>query len=286
MPISQKTVIEELERRIEAGGWNRVSAEDAIREDLSGMRLFDEPIFGFGDADDPVFETWKRPEVIHPEVMLPKDWLPGAKTVISYFFPFTEQVRHANAEDMKSTSDEWLHGRIEGQEMIAAAGRELCSILKEAGYEAVCPSLDPRFRILARFASNWSERHAAYICGLGTFGLSKGLITEKGVAGRFGSVITSCAFPVTKRPYQGLTDYCIMCGKCQLNCPAHAIDKTKGCLEGKNHDLCSAYVNANARPPHGPHKKVRYGCGKCQVAVPCSAGIPGRAGRHQIQKIL
>lgn len=175
---------------------------------------------------------------------------------------------------MNTVADEWLHGRIEGQEMISAVGRELCRILEEAGYEAVCPSLDPRFQMLARYASNWSERHAAYICGLGTFGLSKGLITRKGMCGRFGSVITTCALPVTKRPYEGLTDYCIMCGQCQRDCPASAIDKTKGCLNGKDHDLCSSYIKSNTRPPHGPHKKVRYGCGKCQAAVPCSAKIP------------
>lgn len=274
MPVTEKAILLELKQRIESDGWNQVSAEDAIRDDLADMQLYDAPIFGFGDALDPLFEAWKKPEVIHPEVMLPEEWLPGAKTVISYFYPFTGQIRHANAEDMNHTSDEWLHGRIEGQELIAAVGRMLCQILENAGYEAVCPSLDPRFRMLGEYASNWSERHAAYICGLGTFSLSKGLITSKGIAGRFGSVVTTCPFPVTKRPYKGLTDYCIMCGKCQRNCPAHAIDITKGCLNGKNHALCSAYINKNSRPPHGPHKKVRYGCGKCQVAVPCAAGIP------------
>lgn len=279
MPITENEMVKELEQKIKSDSWNKVDPEDAICEDLAGMRLYDEPLWGFGDALDPLFETWKRPEVIHPEAMLPRDWLAEAKTVISYFFPFTEQIRHANAEDMARTSDAWLHGRIEGQEMISAVGRELCHILEKAGYKAVCPSLNPLFRMLADYTSNWSERHAAYICGLGTFGLSKGLITSKGIAGRFGSVITSCAFPVTKRPYEGLTDYCIMCGKCQRNCPAHAIDKTKGCLAGKDHALCSAYIKENTRPPHGPHKKVRYGCGKCQVDVPCAAGIPKGRGK-------
>ncbi len=274
MDITEKDLMEALKQKTAAGGWNRISAEDAIREDLVGMRLYDEPLLGFGDARDPLFETWKNSEVIHPDVMLPEDWLPGAKTVISYFYPFTEQIRTANAESMSSTSDEWLHGRIEGQEMIVKVGYGLCQLLLEAGYEAVCPSQDTRFRMLAPYASNWSERHVAYICGLGTFSLSKGLITRKGIAGRFGSVITTCSFPITKRPYKGLTDYCIMCGECQCNCPAEAIDMTKGCLKGKDHPLCSDYVNRTTRPPQGKHNKVRYGCGKCQVAVPCTAGIP------------
>jgi epoxyqueuosine reductase QueG len=36
------------------------------------------------------------------------------------------------------------------------------------------------------FSSNWSERHAAYTAGLGTFGLCDGLITPLGKAMRVG----------------------------------------------------------------------------------------------------
>jgi len=36
-------------------------------------------------------------------------------------------------------------------------------------------------------ASSWSERHAAYAAGLGTFSLNDALITPKGIAHRLGS---------------------------------------------------------------------------------------------------
>lgn len=97
-------------------------------------------------------------------------------------------------------------------------------------YSAVYPAADSRFGMLTQFASNWSERHVAYICGLGTFGLSKGLITKKGIAGRFGSVVTSAVLPVTQREYSNPFEYCTMCGKCAINCPAHAIDTEKGII--------------------------------------------------------
>ena len=45
------------------------------------------------------------------------------------------------------------------------------------------------------FASTWSERHAAYASGLGTFGLSDGLITPRGQAMRCGSVVARIAVP-------------------------------------------------------------------------------------------
>lgn len=73
--------------------------------------------------------------------------------------------------------------------------------------------------------SNWSERHIAFVAGLGTFGLSKSLITKRGCAGRYGSVITSLPFKSIRREYDGVYDYCSMCGECIARCPSGAITK-------------------------------------------------------------
>ena len=261
-------------REFVAGPANHVAAEDALRPELAGLRIYDEPLFGAAAAEDPLFAELRRPEVLHPEAMLPEDWLPGARSVLSFFLPFTEAVRSTNRIDPGVSSDEWLHARIEGQMAIAALGESLCAIFEKEGYSVVFPTTDRRFRMLAPYAANWSERHAAHICGLGAFGLSKGLITAKGIAGRFGSIITDAALPVTERKYSGPYDYCTMCGACQRRCPAGAIDISKGVAFGKDQDLCAAFVKASTRPPHGPHDRVRYGCGKCQVNVPCEGGIP------------
>lgn len=114
--------------------------------------------------------------------------------------------------------------------------------------------------------SRWSERHAAYACGLGTFGLSRGLISERGIAGRYASIIVSESWQATSRNYNGIDDYCIRCGACIRNCPAQAIS-----LEyGKNNILCNAHVE-KMKAKYSP----RYGCGKCQVGVPCETKAPG-----------
>ena len=130
--------------------------------------------------------------------------------------------------------------------------------------------------MITPYISTWSERHAAYAAGLGTFGLSKGLITKKGMAGRFGSVITSAEFDADIRPYSQPFEYCTMCGACMVKCPAGAIDKAKGCALGKDQLVCGPYVSGSKLPPHGPNQRVRYGCGKCQCGVPCESGIPKR----------
>jgi len=255
---------------------NYVKAEDALTADLAGMQIYDEPLFAVASADDPLFKELQKPGIVGPGAYLPSDWLSDAKSVISFFLPFTQQVKISNRILNNVASNEWLHARIEGQLVLDRLGKYICSLLADEGFEAVYPTTDKRFRMLGPYASCWSERHVAYVCGLGTFGLSKGLITKKGMAGRFGSVVTNAVLPVTVREYSDPFEYCTMCGKCQINCPVNAIDKTKGVANGKDQLICGPFVNSTFRPPHGPNQRKRYGCGKCQVAVPCESGIPGR----------
>jgi epoxyqueuosine reductase QueG len=254
---------------------NCVQKEAALRPDLAGMRIFDAPLAGYASAEDPYFAEAKKPGIIGPHFMGPAEWLPGAKTVISVFLPFTEQIRTANRQNMTWPADEWLHGRIEGQAFQNSLCRFVEDLLKKEGFSALAPMLDSRIgrgRPLLEdktdqnnYTSNWSERHAAYAAGLGTFGLSKGLISRKGVAGRYLSIISSFPFEADRRPYTGIYDYCNFCGACAHNCPAGAISKEKG----KMHHPCSEFLDST-KAKHAP----RFGCGKCQVKVPCEDKAP------------
>ena len=245
---------------------NIIDASWALSPELAGIRIFDAPIYAVGAADDPMFAGLRAPEAVGPQLRLPDEWLPGAVSVICYFLPFSDAIKASNGPENPEPSQAWLHGRIEGQRFLEGFSRLIRDDLRALGFGAVAPILEPEF-YYEGFTSNWSERHAAYICGLGTFCLSKGMITERGVCGRFGSIITTAKLPVTPRPYTGLYDYCIRCGKCAKNCPAGAID-----LEtGKDHKKCAALLHEGALR-YAP----RYGCGKCQVDVPCMNGIPGR----------
>lgn len=257
---------------------NYIQKEYAISEDVIGAKIYDDPIFAFGAADDAYFELFKSPSGIGSHFLTPNEWLPQAKTVISFFLPFSEQVKKSNCIDKIWPSNEWLHARIEGQNFLCKITLHLQEELTKAGYASVIPALDKRFWSKTApdgsselsFTSNWSERHVGFACGLGTFGLSKGLITAKGMAGRIGSIITDLELPVTERAYTEVYEYCIRCGACIPQCPVNAISMENG----KNHLVCSAFLD-QLKEKYQP----RYGCGKCQVYVPCSNGIP--ASSHQ-----
>lgn len=272
--MNYESLINSAATFLQTSAENYVSADEALRPDLAGMQIYDTPIFAVASAEDPLFLQLREPEVMGEGAFLPSDWLKNAKSVISFFLPFTDAVKNSNRAAPVKASDEWLHARIEGQIAVDALGKYICSLLENEGFDAVYPSGDARLSPIAPLVLNWSERHVAYICGLGTFGLSKGLITEKGMAGRFGSVVTSALLPVTERPYSTPFEYCTMCGACQKKCPANAIDASKGVIDGKSHGICAPFVNATKLPPAGPHNRSRYGCGKCQVGVPCESKIP------------
>lgn len=263
---------------------NYVSEEDAIYPDLVGLRLYDLPLIGFADANDDLFiNEFKKIEVIHPEHKAPKQWLNSAKTVISMFFPTSEKIKESNKKLIDESYDksieiscsvEWLLARCEGQIFINEVINYAASLLNSQDYETVVPATSSEFKMLEPFKSNWSERHAAYAAGLGTFGLSRGLITSKGMAGRIGSLITNAYFEPTKREYNDPFEYCIKCGACQYRCPAKAIDLARGLKLGKEQIKCASHLKKEEMKPFGVNKRMRYGCGKCQVSVPCSNAIP------------
>lgn len=234
----------------------------------NNMKIFDAPLVGYAAADDALFTTFKNEGVVGPMFLTPEEWLPGAKTVISFFLPFTREIRESN-RFTGLPSQEWASARIDGETYNKAVRACLIGLLNEMGADAVAPADDIRFTVRSRI-SNWSERHAAYASGLGTFGLQRALITAKGTAGRLGSVVTSLVLEPTHRPYTGLHDACLFyaqgtCGACIKRCPAGIITK-----EGKDNKACSDYIDAEVKPRFAP----RYGCGKCNTAVPCEYRSP------------
>jgi len=252
-------------------GYNRITADVARVPEVVGWRLYDEPAFAYGDARDRRFvELADNPEA-HVPLMPPVEWLPSASTVISCFMPISKEIRRSNR-----TGDDpswgWLHSRIEGANALNILCEQLIDFIDRDGYTSLRPSRDKRL-VTTRSAppnppmvtTNWSERHVGYLCGLGTFSLSKALITEKGCAGRIFSLITSLELEPTVAAYQGIFDYCSNCGKCARRCPVGAISE----YNMKDDWACKRKCNEPLE-----HSAPYYGCGKCMIGTPCEHAIP------------
>jgi epoxyqueuosine reductase QueG len=274
LTVNKNAIITLAEKFVSDSPNNYITEETALNPNCAGMKIYEAPIFAFGSANDELYIKYKSSDIIGSRFLSPAEWLPSVKTVISFFLPYTNKIKKANAADCNWPADEWLNGRYEGQELLTILLEYLVKTISEAGFQSLAPSIDSRLKIenvgesidfKSNWTSNWSERHIAYACGLGTFGLSKGIITKRGMSGRLGSVLTELDLPKDSRNYDDVYEYCTMCGACIDRCPVHAISFESG----MKRQLCSDFLD-KVREKHNP----RYGCGKCQVGVPCESEIP------------
>jgi len=245
--------------------------------------FFDEPITAVASADDAFFTKFKT--VIGKHHWTPDEALhfaypeAKAKSVISWVLPVNERIRNTNRMEKDGPSKVWAAMRSFGEQCNENMRRHLCRLLEQAGYAAIAPHLEQVKQGLdifgMGFTSHWSERHVAFVAGLGTFGLSAGLITERGIAMRLGSIVTDLELPVTPRPYgNDPFAWCTLCGACMKRCPAHAIGPRQ---EDRDKKKCCDYILQHVCP--GREKTYGWmdlslGCGLCQTGVPCEFRKP------------
>ncbi|MFO7983828.1 MAG: 4Fe-4S ferredoxin [Desulfuromonadales bacterium] len=253
----------------------------------SGEKAWDEPLTGTARGDDPLFSRikaalgdfyWTPQEAFamaFPDAPAPAEEL----SILAWVLPQTEKTRLDQRAETRFAAERWARSRDFGEKFNIALRLHMARTLTEAGYPAVAPERLPGFdyRRSEKFglASNWSERHTAHIAGLGTFGLSDGLITPRGKAARIGSVVVRHDLPTTPRPYSSHLEWCLWyakgtCGACMKRCPANAIDAS-----GHDKDACHTYIR-EVTAPEARHRFETEAtpCGLCQVKVPCEARIP------------
>lgn len=282
-----------MERTVPEGILQALYEADAKKwlDESPGVAMFDPPIVGVASADDPWFTRLK--EVIGDFHWTPQEALgqaaPGAtaRSVISWVMPVNETARKANRCETRLPARTWVYTRAFGEPLLSRLREGLVRELQKLGFAAVAPAIAPQNKVERRpgvgLASCWSERHAAFVAGLGTFGISGGLITRRGIAHRLGSVVTDAEIPATPRPYgDDPWAWCLKtsrgtCGACIRRCPAEAIGET---VADRDKDACRRHLHETI-PAEG---RERYdfepirGCGLCQTAVPCEACNPTEAG--------
>ena len=273
------------EKFIEAAIAKFVKESPGNRRQLDGGKYWDKPLVGFASGNDPLFKEYKKiigkfhqtpPEIFGLTFGQKK---PPDLSVISWVLPVAEDIRKSNRKETKYPSRLWAHTRDFGEKFNVKLREHVVALLKKKGYKAVAPMISPHWRRLraARvgFTSTWSERHVAFACGLGSFGLSDGLITVKGKAMRLGSVVTDLPLTPSVKKYLHHQSNCLYyfnksCKICAVRCPAGAIT-----AKGHDKDKCYEYSYRTI----APSKKAEYGvsitgCGLCQTKVPCEFQIP------------
>jgi len=230
-----------------------------------------EPIIAVISARDENVPSLK--ETVSPEHFMPSDISPDAKSIISFFIPFHEDIINSKING-KMASKEWALAYIKTNALIQIINDNIESIMERNGYKAgkipATHNFDEK-----KLISNWSHRHIAYIAGIGTFGINNMLITEKGCCGRFGSIITDYEFK--NYAQMNNNEKCLhkingSCGLCRKKCAINAYENNNF-----NRHKCYAQCLENAHY----HINIGYAdiCGKCMVGLPCSLAEPAMANQ-------
>ena len=255
------------------------SSRDRFADDGT-TTLLDAPLIGVADAADPWFARFKH--IIGPFHWTPSEALalkaPGAeaRSVICWCVPIAEAVRQANRARKESPARPWSLAKSRSAKVIAGMTEGLVDHLQAKGHASAAPDRLPQHAVESSpevgLAARWSLRHVAFVSGLGTFGISGGLITRRGIAHRLGAIVTAAAIEPTGRAYgDNAFAWCLQaahgtCGKCIDRCPAGSVGPG---VDDRDKAACRAHLGRVRRDDEHLH-----GCGLCQTAVPCEFEAP------------
>ena len=259
--------------------------------------IVDDPIIAFADGDDPIFREYKTvigdfhltPRELLEKYVAAKRWRFGASGamdrigVVSWALPLTHETRVHERASPFGGSPRYNHSRWIGIRLYESVEQFVASLLEVLGCNAVAPTQSRLFEIKDMpggwLAANWSERHVAYACGLGTFGLNGLMITPRGCAVYLGSVVCDKALTPTPRSASRVANCPYFrdgsCGLCIEHCTGSAIG-----AEGRSNVACLK----NLRDEQADHiiksglDKGLVGpapaCGRCSTGLPCEERIP------------
>ncbi len=224
--------------------------KQAIRMKCADLDI---PLVGFAPAgrwDEPQFEPWV------PEEFRPESIIPGTKTVIVIGLPVFLPV----IETSPSIYYHELYKTING--LLDSNAYRISLFLNNKGFPSV-PVPRDGYGSLGVLKQNpvvfFSHRHAAYLAGLGTFGINNIILTKEfGPRVRFASIFTNVEIPPDPVMHESL---CTRCMKCVGICPVGALNENDYPEGITDKNLCIARSEALLKQHISP-------CGFCIKVCP------------------
>lgn len=211
------------------------------------------PMVGFAPPsrwDDPPFHPWV------PEEFRPRAIFPETRSVIVLGVPVTLPV----VETAPSIAYHVLYETT--NRLLDQSAYIISNYLNEKGHASMFIPRDGYGHLTVlkeRPIAFFSHRHAAYLSGLGTFGINNVLLTkEYGPRVRFGAVFTAAEIESDPIMEENL---CIQCMRCVEVCPAKA-------LSGRDYPQETTDKKACAVENMRLVEKYIHPCGLCIKVCP------------------
>jgi epoxyqueuosine reductase len=253
------------------------TAPDTAWFGSNNERLFEHISVGRQSSDHPIFN---RIIDLHKDHLHPEDFLGGRHdihgTVLSFVFHFNRNIVKDNSKENLHPSFLWYEIRHKFDGIAPLFIAFVKDLLHPR--EITVPGLTGKYATVMKngtLTSNWSERHIAYTCGLGSFGLHSALITDRGCTHRLLSMIVNGECPATEINETDIRHNCLYftnggCGTCMTKCPV-------GAIQNGIHDLTKCYGHEmitnkiKSLELYGPEVAA---CGLCMCGVPCDTKKP------------
>jgi len=251
-------------------------------------KMWEEPLIGIASGEDKYYSFLKEHiGEFHwsPEEAFKLKYKNNVKSknlkVISLAFPQTRVTKRTQKNAVNCPSKEWIVTRGEWEPLMKEFSTKIVKEFEERGIRILSIDMQTEFSTHKSeklgLASNWSHRHTGFIAGLGTFGLSEGLITKKGKAVRMTSFIVEAPLIPTEREYKDHNEWCLYykdgsCKVCIKRCPISAISE-----DGHDKISCEEYEDIFYEkywPTDIEKGDYILGCGLCQVGIPCQNKKP------------
>jgi len=222
------------------------------------------PLVGVASVDrwkEPPFQPWM------PEEFYPQSIYPEARSVIVIGLPISLPV----LETSPSVYYRELYSTVNS--LLDQYTYRLASYLTQLGHPSVFVPRDGYIGIRALLKNPvaiFSHRHAAFLAGLGSFGVNNMLLTpDYGPRVRFGSVFTSAVLPSDPIRDEKL---CSECMRCVKMCPVNALDERDYPQGLTNKKSCAEHSNELNQKGISP-------CGIC-IKV-CPVGLDRQLFRRE-----
>ena len=194
----------------------------------------------------------------------PEQVLPGAKSAVAIFLPFSERVIASNRNG-RFASRVWAEAYVKTNTLIHRIGTVVALTLIACGQKA---RVIPPTGIFDRetLSAEWSHKLVGSLCGLGRYGLNRMLITASGCAGRLISLVTTQELGTSPKPDRELCAYLRdkSCTECVRACPVDAIH-----TDGFSAVPCFEHCSENAES--FLDLDTAEVCGKC-ATLRCALG--------------
>lgn len=194
-----------------------------------------------------------------PQGHQPQDILPGAKSIIT----FTYRLNNGALDNLPATRNQYMLEFTTVNQILAQAAHKIARLLEGKGFVSVGVGPEADIGDYSRLKADFSHKHSAVACGLGSFGINNLLLANRvGARVRLASVITSAELKYSDAGPP--PDNCTSCGECVSRCPVGALSRWEGRYSPQtgwviDKEKCAHYMFVT-----GAGKR----CGLCMAACP------------------